>query len=51
MLQVFTYTSGDAALNSKQNSKRGDIVESILNPDSDHDVSDFEQPDIGMCGN
>ena len=46
------YTSDDTALNSKQRSKkRDDIVELILDPDSDHDVSDCEQPDSGMHGN
>jgi hypothetical protein len=45
---VSTYTSEDTAANSKQRLNRDNIVELILDPDSNNDVSDCELPDSGM---
>jgi hypothetical protein len=45
MLQVSTHPSEGRALNSKPRINRDDTVGLILDPDSDSDVSDCEQPD------
>jgi hypothetical protein len=50
MQKMSTWASEDT-FNSKQRLNRDNIVELILDPDSDSEVSDCEQPDSGVYDN